>query len=238
MHRLSLPLAGGAGRHHLRKPAPASSPPASRPAAARGELRRLVQARIARLGPLGDRAQRHDELVERRFALALGRLDQHRAVDDEREVHRHRVEALVDQRLGEIERGDALGEAFVREQRLVHARTGGAERRVEHVLEAAQHVVGVEHRIARDLPQAVGAVAEDIGQRAGEHAHLAVERGHAPEAVRRGVDAVLFLDQLEAALGLRDERQRRERRQRLATAPPAPSPARRRRAGSRRSCAG
>ena len=28
-------------------------------------------------------------------------------MDDEREVHRHRVIALVDQRFGEIERGDA-----------------------------------------------------------------------------------------------------------------------------------
>ena len=41
-----------------------------------------------------------------------------------------------------------------------------AERRVEHVLEAAQHVIGVEHRILGDLPQAVGAVAHHVGQSA------------------------------------------------------------------------
>ena len=105
-----------------------------------------------------------------------------------------------------------------REQRLVHARAAAAERRVEHVLEAAQDVVGVEHRVARDLPQPVGAVAEDVGERAGEHAHLAVERDHAAEAVRRDARrAVFFLDQREMPSPcLLDERQRRERRQRLA----------------------
>ena len=41
-----------------------------------------------------------------------------------------------------------------------------AERRVEQVFEAAQHVIGVEHRILGDLPEAVGAMAEDVGQRA------------------------------------------------------------------------
>jgi hypothetical protein len=72
--------------------------------------------------------------------------------------------ALVDQALGEIERGEAAAEAFVAEQGLVHARAAVAERRVEHVLQLAQDVIGVEHRIARHLPQAVGAVAEDVGQ--------------------------------------------------------------------------
>ena len=52
----------------------------------------------------------------------LGRLDQHRAVDDQREIHGHRVVALVDHRLGEIERGDAGAfEEMVVEQHLVHA---------------------------------------------------------------------------------------------------------------------
>jgi hypothetical protein len=63
--------------------------------------RRGLEALVARLGALGDRAQRGDELVERRLGFGLGRLDQHRAVDDQREIHGHRVEALVDQRLGE-----------------------------------------------------------------------------------------------------------------------------------------
>ena len=74
------------------------------------------------------------------------------------------MEALVDQRLGEIEGRDAVGEALIAEQRLVHARARMREGRVEHVFEAAQDVVGVEHRVFRDLLQAVGAVAEDVAQ--------------------------------------------------------------------------
>ena len=95
-------------------PAPACAPPASRRAARRGaKCGAVLSAGVARLGPLRDRAQRADELVERRLALGLGRLDQHRAVDDEREIHRHRVEALVDQPLGDVERREALGEPVV-----------------------------------------------------------------------------------------------------------------------------
>ena len=63
------------------------------------------------------------------FDSVSGRLDQHRAVDDQREIHRHRVIALVDQRLGDVERGDAgvLQEAVV-EQRFVHARAVAVRR--------------------------------------------------------------------------------------------------------------
>ena len=90
------------------------------------------------------------------------------------------------------------------------------ERRVEHVFEAAQDVVGVEHRILGDLLQAVGAVAEDVGQRAGEHAHLAVEGDHSAEGVGMLLAGILFLDQLEAAVGIfGDERQRAEGRERF-----------------------
>ena len=109
----------------------------------------------------------HDELVEAGLGFGLGRLDQHRAVHHQREIHGHRVEALVDQRLGEIDRGEALGETLVAEHRLVHARPALRERRVEHVLEAAQDVVGVEHRVLGDLAQAIGAVAEDVGRARG-----------------------------------------------------------------------
>src|SRR3546814_9411194 len=71
--------------------------------AARREMRRGLEAFIARLGARGDAAQRADELIERRLRFGLGRLDQHRAVDDEREIHRHRMIALVYQRLGRSE---------------------------------------------------------------------------------------------------------------------------------------
>ena len=71
-----------------------------------------------------------DELVERGLAFGLGRLDQHRPMDDQRKVHRHRMIAFVDQRLGEVERGDpGILQKTVVEQHLMHAqaRKGKAE---------------------------------------------------------------------------------------------------------------
>ncbi len=102
--------------------------------------------------------------------------------------------------------GKPAAEALVAEQGLVHARPRCSERRVEQILEAAQHIIGVEHRILGDLPQAVGAVALDIGQCAGEHAHLAVEGGHPPEAPRMMLAGGFFLDQDELLALLFDER--------------------------------
>src|SRR4051795_8551264 len=53
---------------------------------------------------LGDRVR---EGVERLAGLGLGRLDQQRLVDEQREVDRGRVEAVVEQALGQVERLDA-----------------------------------------------------------------------------------------------------------------------------------
>ena len=129
-------------------------------AAARRVIRRAGEAcRVAALRRHRQIAQRGDELVERGLALRLGRLDQHRAVHHQREIHRHRVIALVDHRLGEIERGDAGAfEPVIVEQHLVHAGPV-AERRDIRSLEPGADVVGVEHGILARLPHAVGAVA-------------------------------------------------------------------------------
>src|SRR3712207_9204262 len=53
------------------------------------------------------RSDRVGERVERLLGLRLGRLDQQRLVDEQGEVHRRRVEAVVEQALGEVERLDA-----------------------------------------------------------------------------------------------------------------------------------
>ena len=81
--------------------------------------------------------------------FGFGRLDQHRAMHHQREIHGHGMIALVDHRLGEIQRGDAgaFQEAVV-EQRLMHA-GAVAERRAHHVLERGQDVIGRQHRILR-----------------------------------------------------------------------------------------
>src|SRR3546814_945753 len=63
--------------------------------AARREMRRGLEAFIARLGARGDAAQRADELIERRLRFGLGRLDQHRAVDDRSEEHTSELQSLM-----------------------------------------------------------------------------------------------------------------------------------------------
>ena len=136
-------------------------------------------------------------------------------MDDEREVHRHRMEALVDQPLGDVDRREAVGEPVIREQGLVHARPRIPERRLECLVEAAQDVVGVEHGILRHLPQPIGAVAENVGQRAREHAHLAMERDHPAERAGVMLARGFLFDEVEAVVGLLDERQRREGAERL-----------------------
>ena len=81
--------------------------------------------RVARFRPRREPDEHSGELIERGLALRFGRLDQQGAVHDERKIHRHRVEALVDQRLREIEgRDPGVLQEFVVEQHLVHADAG------------------------------------------------------------------------------------------------------------------
>jgi hypothetical protein len=77
------------------------------------------------------------------------------------------MEALVDESLGKIDRAEPVGEAFVREDRFMHARSASGERRVEHVFEAPQNVIGVQHGIFGDLLQSVRAVAQDVSESPG-----------------------------------------------------------------------
>ena len=104
--------------------------------------------------------------------------------------------------------------------------------------EAGADVVGVEHRVLGGLPHAVGAVREHVGERAHEHAHLAVEGGDAAERLRRVAGLAACLDELGAVAVSAHEGHRREGREPLPRAPPGRRPDRRRHAASRRSCAG
>ncbi len=56
-------------------------------------------------------------------------------------------------------------------------------RQLVDALQLLADVVGVEHRVFRRLPQAVGTVRQDVGQRAHVHAEVAVERAHATDAI-------------------------------------------------------
>ena len=112
-----------------------------------GLLRRLARDREHRVG----------ERVERLLRLGLRRLDHQRLRDDEREVDRRRVEAVVHQPLGDVERRDAVLalQRARREHELVHAEP--VERQVVRVLQPREQVVRVQHGDLRHLaePRAV-----------------------------------------------------------------------------------
>ena len=100
---------------------------------------------------------------------------------------------------------------LVAEDHLVHRR--GLVGQLVEVFELVADVVGVEHRVFGGLAQAVGAVGQDVGQRADEHARVAVEGAHAADGLRPVV--------VPAQLAQRDERQgscRRRLAVRLETA--------------------
>ena len=76
-------------------------------AADRGAVRGARDEVRGRLGLAGDRDQGVGEGVERLDRFGLGRLDQHPLLDDQREVDRRRVVAVVDEALGDVEGPDA-----------------------------------------------------------------------------------------------------------------------------------
>ena len=57
-------------------------------------------------------------------------------------------------------------------------------RQVEDAFQLGADVVGVQHGVFGGLAQAVGAVGQDVRQRADEHAEVAVEHAHAAHGLR------------------------------------------------------
>ena len=93
-----------------------------------------------------NREHRVRELVERLFRLGLGRLDHERLRDDQREVDRRGMEAVIHQPLRDVERRDAVV-ALQRpgaQHELVHREA--VVRKVVRLPEAGEQVVGVENR--------------------------------------------------------------------------------------------
>ena len=123
-------------------------------------------------------------------------------MNHKREVHRHRVIAFVDQALGDVEGGKAFGQAVIAEQCLMHTRAAMGKWGIKHIFEAAQDIVGVEHCIFGHLAQTVCTMRHDVRQRAGKHTHLAVESGHASEAVWMAFLSGFFLDKCVMAISI------------------------------------
>jgi len=138
------------------------------------------------------------DLVHGLLALSLAGLDHERLMDDEREVHRGRVQAKVEHALGKVERGNArlLVEIDERHDELVHADLVIGHG--EGILEPDAHVVRVQHGVHRRLADAGLAEREHVGQRAHDDVEVAVEHLHAADGlfgVCKAVLAVLFDDQ-------------------------------------------
>ena len=119
-----------------------------------GCRRRATRPRRPRSISLADRDHRVDEAVDLAAVLRLRRLDHQRARDRER--HRRRVEAVVDEPLGDVVDGHARlrGDRADVDDALVRDETVRA--RVEHRVvrrEAVRDVVRVEDRDLRRLEQ-------------------------------------------------------------------------------------
>ena len=140
---------------------------------------------------LGQSKQCFGERVQGFLALGFRRLDHDRLWDSQREVDRRSVEALVQQAFGKVHRRDAffLFEPGRRSHELVHAAV--ALRHGQEVLDAAQQVVGVQHRVLRNGFQPIGAVGADVAVRADQDADVAEEAADAADRFRTlGVQTV------------------------------------------------
>jgi len=101
--------------------------------------------------------------VELLFRFALRRLDHQGAGDDQGEVDRRRVKAVVHQALGDIQRRDVvLLLLLVVERHLVQR--GGVVRQVIVAAQSGADVIRVQHRELGDAPQAGRAHRADVRQ--------------------------------------------------------------------------
>ena len=151
-------------------------------AAGPGPVGRVLDQLRVGFDLFGDGDHGVDELVELQLALGLGGLDHERAVHDQREAHGVRMEAVIDEALGDVAGAHAeFGLAIVAEHHLVHV--GRSVGQIEVRLELLADVDGVEHRVHGGVAQARAAVRQDVGQRAHQHAEVAVEGAHAADGV-------------------------------------------------------
>ena len=169
------------------------------------ELRPLF--RLAR-----DRQHCVAERVELFLRLGLGRLDHQRARDDQREVNRRRMEAVIHQPLRDVERVHIVRQLIlVAEHDLVQRRR--VVRQVIRAFQPRANVVRVQHRELRDSAHAVRSHRAHVRQRANEHAEVAVERAHAADRI-----GMRIVEIERAVFATLDRRRRQKRHERLRNA--------------------
>src|SRR5438445_6563094 len=96
------------------------------------------------------------------------------------------MEAIVDQALGDVAGLYAvLCLQPIAEDHFVHR--SGFVRQLVNSFELLANVVRVEHRVLGGLAQPIWTIGEDVGQRAYEHAEVAVEGADASDRMRTAV---------------------------------------------------
>ena len=136
-------------------------------------MRRVLHHLRVGLDFTGDRDHGVDEAVDFELAFGFGGLDHERAVDDHGEAHGVRVEAVVDEALGDIAGAHAeFRLPVVAEDHFVHA--GRLVGQVEVGLQILADVDGVEDGVHGGVAQSGTAVRQDVGERADQHAEVAV----------------------------------------------------------------
>src|SRR5262249_46958180 len=121
---------------------------------------------------LADLQERLGEGVERLLAFRLRRLDHERLCQDEREIYRRRVVAVVKQALGDVHGADALLalQKSRRRNELVHAAL--AVGHLVSVLDVAQQIVGVEDRVLADGTQSLRPQRANVAVAAEQNADI------------------------------------------------------------------
>lgn len=129
-----------------------------------------------------DLSERGDGVVQGFSGFGFRRFHHERFLNDEREVHCRRMDAEVQECLGNIEGGDIVFfvEFFQAHDELVHA-DAVVGHRID-VFQLLHHVVGVEDGIVCEFRDAVAAVDHQIGQGAYHDQEVSVEAGQIADA--------------------------------------------------------
>ena len=157
-------------------------------------MRRLVQK--LRLLPrlLGDFYHRLNEGVQHLLTLGLGGLYHESLGNDEREVDRRRVEAIIHQPLDDVHGVDILGYPSAGEDALVLADAVVGQR--VNPLEFGQDVIGRQDGVLARLPQPLGAQHPDVGVSLDADGEVPVEGFHPSDAFLRHPQ-VIFIPLLD-----------------------------------------
>ncbi len=140
----------------------------------------MEQIRLG-LGFFRDLDQCIGETIQRVFVFGFGRFDHQGFVDDEREVVCGRVEVVIHQAFGDIQRADITAFKLTFGNEFMHA--DAVKWNIVCAAQAGLQIICVEHCILRNIFQTIGSVHGDVGIGADKSAaEVTVEGFHAADA--------------------------------------------------------